>query len=84
MTLELWARYQALAEGLRRKSAQRDTDGLLADPGLPATRRSASQASRSRPSLTWRHHSLPGWPESGDASTPRLTCHRMKASSARR
>src|SRR5215472_10426967 len=82
--LALWARYQVLAEGALRKPAQRATAGLLASPGLPAASRSASHASRSRLSLTERHHRLPGRADSGGTSTPRLTCHRMNASSARR
>jgi hypothetical protein len=82
--LALWARYQVLGDGAPRKSPQRATAGLLAGPGRPAASRSASHASRSRLSLTERHHRLPGRADSGGQSTPRLTCHRMKAISARR
>ena len=82
--LALWARYQATALGRRRKPDQYETDGRLAGPGRPASSRSASHVSRSRPSLTERHHSLPGWAASGGASRPRRTCHCMKAISARR
>ena len=85
--LALWARYQATALGRSRKPDQRETDGRLAGPGRdpdPASNWSASHASRSRPSLTARHHSLPGRGASGAASRPRRTCHRMKAISARR
>ena len=82
--LALWARYQVTALGRWRKPDQRETDGRLTGPGLPASSRSASHASRSRPSLTARHHWLPGRGASGAASRPRRSCHRMKASSARR
>ena len=35
-------------------------------------------ASRSRVSFTERHHPLPAGADSGGASPPRLTCHRMR------
>jgi len=66
--LALWARYQLLGDGALTNSTQRVTAGLLADPGLPVTSRSASYASRSKLSLTERHHWLPGRADSGGAS----------------
>ena len=83
-TLALWARYHDRADGARKKSTQCCTPGRDGSPSSRSTRSFASRVSRSRSSLTARHHGLPGASESNALSTPRSCCHRMNATTARR
>ena len=59
-TLALWARYHDRADGARKKSTQCCTLGRDGSPSSRSTRSFASNVSRSRSSLTARHHGLPG------------------------
>ena len=82
--LALWARYQASGDGRRRKVTQCRTPVVLGTSGSPSHISTASAASRSSDSFTDRHHGLPGAGAVGGESTPRRSCQRMKAISARR
>ena len=83
-TLALCAPYHDCADGALKKLIQRAT---LGRDGCPTPRwmsSFASRVSRSRFSLTARHHGLPGRPSCSGLSTPRASCHRMNATTARR
>ena len=67
-----------------KKFTQRATLGRDGCPSPRSTMSFASTVSLRRPSLTARHHGLPGMSSSGALSTPRACCHRMNATTARR
>ena len=56
----LWARYQPAAVGRWMNSTIAATAGEDGTPESPETRNRASAVSRIRPSLSARHHGLPG------------------------
>ena len=82
--LALCARYQLRPVGLAPNSSQSRTARDDGSPATPPRRATVSQPSRSRRSLTARHHTLPGGDASSGLSTPRRDCQRMNDNAARR
>ena len=82
--LALCARYQLRPVGLALNASQSRTAGEEGSPASPPSSATASHPSRSRRSLTARHHALPGGDASSGLSTPRRACQRMNDIAARR
>lgn len=80
----LCARYQLRAVGCSMKSRVAATPGVRGRPERPKASADASHTSRSRASFNARHQGLPGVGADTGFSSPRRSCHRMKAEAARR